>query len=167
MQTKRILSFVLAGLLIFTVCGLAFSQENNPQEKAKATEGVAAVPQEMNKTETAKQQERAKGMLPMGLMMRELMTKSIVATSDGGIVVMSGNKLTKFDKDLNLVKEVEMKIDIKGKEEMMREMIPAQQQGLLPEEMMHKGRMHKESTNEFWTQESGVKQEAPAAQKID
>ncbi len=38
--------------------------------------------------------------------------ESMVATSDGGVVVMAGPKLMKYDRDLNLVKEVEMK---KGK----------------------------------------------------
>jgi hypothetical protein len=36
-------------------------------------------------------------------------TPTIVATSDGGIVVLTGNKLTKYDKNLNVVKEAELK----------------------------------------------------------
>jgi hypothetical protein len=43
------------------------------------------------------------GMMGMG--------KEMVATSDGGIIVLVGNKLYKYDKDLNLKKEVELKID--------------------------------------------------------
>jgi hypothetical protein len=34
--------------------------------------------------------------------------QSIAATSDGGIVVLRGNTVTKFDKNLKLVKEVEL-----------------------------------------------------------
>ena len=34
---------------------------------------------------------------------------SMVATPDGGVIVLSGPRLTKYDKDLNLVKEVELK----------------------------------------------------------
>ena len=37
------------------------------------------------------------------------MHPTVVATSDGGVVVLMGNKLTKFDSALGLVKEVEMK----------------------------------------------------------
>jgi hypothetical protein len=48
------------------------------------------------------------GMYPMGGMMGG---SSLIATSDGGVVVLMGNKLIKYDKDLNLVKEVEIKID--------------------------------------------------------
>ena len=33
----------------------------------------------------------------------------MVASSDGGVIVLSGNKLYKYDKNLNLIKEVEIK----------------------------------------------------------
>ena len=37
------------------------------------------------------------------------MQPKVVATSDGGVVVLMGNKLAKYDSALSLVKEVEMK----------------------------------------------------------
>ena len=43
-------------------------------------------------------------MMGMGMMQRD----SVVATSDGGVVLMQGPRLIKYDKDLNLVKEVEI-----------------------------------------------------------
>ena len=33
----------------------------------------------------------------------------MVTTQDGGVIVMKGNKLVKYDKDLNLVKEIKLK----------------------------------------------------------
>ncbi len=42
----------------------------------------------------------------------KMMKPSLVATSDGGIVMLSANKLQKYDKNLNLVKEVETKMDM-------------------------------------------------------
>ncbi len=52
-----------------------------------------------------------------------MMGKSgIVATQDGGVIVMTGNKLYKYDKDLNLVKEAEVKMDMEGMQKMMTEM---------------------------------------------
>jgi hypothetical protein len=39
------------------------------------------------------------------------MTGNLVATTDGGVVVLMGNKLYKFDKKLNLIKETEIKVD--------------------------------------------------------
>ncbi len=38
------------------------------------------------------------------------MPVNIVATSDGGVVVVLGNKLSKYDSNLNFVKEVELKM---------------------------------------------------------
>lgn len=55
-------------------------------------------------------------------MMKSMMKRDIIATSDGGIIVVLGNKLTKYDKDLNVVKEVELKIDTEGMQKMMEEM---------------------------------------------
>ena len=57
------------------------------------------------------------GMGSMGTMMG--MMNRLVATSDGGVVVMIGNKLYKYDKDLNLKKEAEIKVDVKGMQRMM------------------------------------------------
>jgi len=49
-------------------------------------------------------------MMPgMGFAMQ---TRTMIATSDGGVIVLSGNRLLKFDKDLNLVKEVKFEPDI-------------------------------------------------------
>ena len=45
------------------------------------------------------------GMMGGGMMQHA----SMVATPDGGVIVLSGPRLAKYDKDLNLVKEVELK----------------------------------------------------------
>lgn len=37
---------------------------------------------------------------------------SMVASNDGGVIVLTGNKLYKYDKNLNLVKEAEIKMDM-------------------------------------------------------
>lgn len=44
-------------------------------------------------------------------------SSAMVATSDGGIIVFVGGKLKKFDKDLNLLKEVVVESDCPGKKE--------------------------------------------------
>lgn len=58
---------------------------------------------------TGKMMGKGKGDCKMcGMMMGKCMTShSIVATSDGGIVVSSCGKFAKYDKNLNLIKEVE------------------------------------------------------------
>lgn len=59
------------------------------------------------------------GMGSMGTMMG--MMNRLVATSDGGVVVMIGNKLYKYDKNLNLLKEAEIKVDFRGMQRMMEQ----------------------------------------------
>ena len=61
------------------------------------------------------------------MMMMKKMSKSMVATSDGGVVVMSGNRLLKYNKDLELKKEVKIKADsecMEGKAAEMKEGCP-------------------------------------------
>jgi hypothetical protein len=64
-----------------------------------------------------KGKSKEKGMMGKGMMgggMCSMMSgKQMVAVGDG-IVVLSGNKLIKYDKNLNVVKEVEIKADKEG-----------------------------------------------------
>lgn len=62
-------------------------------------------------------------MMGMHMMMKMMMEKSVVATEDGGIVVVAGNKITKYDKDLNVVKEAEIKMDMDAMQKNMKEMM--------------------------------------------
>lgn len=55
------------------------------------------------------------------MMMDKMMPKKMVATPDGGVIVLSGSKLLKYDKDLNLLKEVEIKMDMEGMMKKMKE----------------------------------------------
>ena len=48
--------------------------------------------------------------------------KELLATQDGGVVLMIGNKLIKYDASMNLVKEVEIKIDMEAMKNTMEEM---------------------------------------------
>ena len=72
----------------------------------------------------AQDPEQAKrGMMGMGReggMPPPPMMGNLVATNDGGVVVMMGNRLYKYDKNLNLVKETEIKVDMKRMQGMMR-----------------------------------------------
>ena len=57
--------------------------------------------------------EETKGneMPGMGKMGCPMMGKAqMVATDEGGVIVLAGSKLLKYDADLNLVKEVEVKM---------------------------------------------------------
>lgn len=62
-------------------------------------------------------------MVGMPMMMKMMTDKSVVATSDGGIVVVAGNKITKYDKNLNVIKEAEIKMDMEAMGKQMKEMM--------------------------------------------
>lgn len=65
------------------------------------------------------------GMMKMMHMMHGMMrSPSMVASNDGGVIVLAGNKLYKYDKSLNLVKEAEIKMDMDGGMMGMKKMCP-------------------------------------------
>jgi hypothetical protein len=73
-------------------------------------------------TEKGKQMDTAMMSCPMCPMMcKSMMDSKVVATEDGGVVLMAGCKLIKYDKDLNKVKEVPVEIDMKAIQAKMQE----------------------------------------------
>jgi hypothetical protein len=75
-----------------------------------------------------KEPEMKKGMMMgkgkmMGQMMMKVMEKSVTATSDGGIVVLAGNHLVKYDKDMNIIKEADVKVDMDAMQKDMEGMM--------------------------------------------
>ncbi len=55
------------------------------------------------------QQQDQQQMQGGGMMQRP--SPQMVYTGDGGVIILMGNKLQKYDKDLKLVKEVELKME--------------------------------------------------------
>jgi hypothetical protein len=57
-------------------------------------------------------------------MVAEAMARqNLVPTSDGGVIVMAGGKLAKYDANLNLVKETDIKVDYNALEQKMDAMM--------------------------------------------
>ena len=48
---------------------------------------------------------KAQGDKPLGV------DKNVVSTPDGGIIIVGSSKITKYDKDLNVIKEIKLKTD--------------------------------------------------------
>jgi hypothetical protein len=67
-----------------------------------------------------KKHEKRHGKSMRGMMGMGMMKKSVVATSDGGVVVSIGDQLIKYDSDLNLVKKVEIEVDKSDMKRMMK-----------------------------------------------
>ena len=60
------------------------------------------------------------GMMKMMHMMHGMMRSStMVVSNDGGVIVLTGSKLYKYDKNLNLIKEAEIKTEMGGMGGMM------------------------------------------------
>jgi len=123
---RRTIGAVVVLMMAVVFCGVGLKGCEKKAEAAKATTTT-----DMSKPGTmpsGMQGMMGKGqmmaMCPMhGMMMGSMMAKSVAATGDGGIVVMAGNKLIKYDKDLNLVKEVEVKMDMEGMQKKMSQMM--------------------------------------------
>ena len=65
-----------------------------------------------------------KGMMGHGMtcpLCSSMMERQVVSTGDGGFVVILGSKATKYDKDLAVVKEVELKMDCQGMMDKMKD----------------------------------------------
>lgn len=66
--------------------------------------------------------EMGQGMMcPMcSSMMKSVASPQVISTGDGGFVILTGNKLIKYDKDLNVVKEADIKVDVSAMMEKMK-----------------------------------------------
>ncbi len=88
---------VITGVIVLTVAGLAFAQM---PDKGKEMMG-----------DKKEMMEGKGGMMGMMKMCQSMMNKpSLVAVGDG-VVVLSGKKLYKYDANLNLVKEADIKVE--------------------------------------------------------
>ena len=117
---KKVLFVVLCATLV--VGGLTFSYA----QESSGTKDLAPDKQSM----MCKQWMKGQGCCG-GSMMQSMMPASLVETKDGGVIVLSGTKLMKYDKDLNLVKEAEVKMDVEGMQKMMKNCpCPHQQKGM-------------------------------------
>jgi hypothetical protein len=104
-------TWFIALLVAVAIAGFAL-QGCNSETAAGEPVAKAGMPRPMH-GKMGKEQMMC--MCPMcHMMMGPMMGKSMIATTDGGVVVMVGDKLMKFDKDLNLVKEIKIKMDIEG-----------------------------------------------------
>jgi len=109
---KKTIFITLMALLI--VPALAFSQEKSPGKDTSMEMGKGM--------EMDKGMGMGKGMGCNCGKMGMMMPKQMIATSDGGVIVLSGNKLYKYDRNLNLVKEAEIKMDVEGMKKMRDKM---------------------------------------------
>ena len=118
---RKAIFLVVVAALFLAVPAISFSEEQ-VQEQAPAMPEKGMMEKGMM-GQGMMTPEKMKEMRPMHeMMMKKMMQKEIVATTDGGVVIMVGNKLLKYDKNLNLKSEAEIKIDIEAMKESMQQM---------------------------------------------
>ncbi len=114
---KKALMSMVVLVVMAAVCSVAMAQESAQQ--AATDEEMAGPPPPMTGKGARMHEGMRGGMKPICPMQGMMMKKEMVATSDGGVIVMVGNKLLKYDKDLNLKKEAELKMDAEAMHQMM------------------------------------------------
>ncbi len=100
---------VITAVIILTVSGLALAQMPD-----KGKEMMSDNKEMMEGKGSMMGMMGGKGMMGMMKMCQSMMNKpSLVAVGDG-VVVLSGKKLYKYDANLNLVKEADIKVEEMG-----------------------------------------------------
>lgn len=120
---------VVMSVILFVACGFtsvfAKEQKKDSSQESKMQGGMMKG-QDMAGCSKMKKKGNMGGE---GMMARQMMmNKSMIETKDGGIVILAGNKLIKYDKKLNLVKEVEINIGCNMDMQKMMKNCPAYQQ---------------------------------------
>jgi Na+/H+ antiporter NhaB len=109
---------LVAVVALLVLAAVSFSEE----QAVQVLQNSPADPGIMHQDTKIQQGHRKDKYHMSPMMMKSMMEKTMVATEDGGVVVLIGNKLLKYDKNLNLQKEVEIKIDTEAIKEKMMQM---------------------------------------------
>ena len=112
---------LVIGLLLVCLFAISFAKESWMTKNMAGQE---------NKIIAVAGQETMPGEQMMGMccpmhriMMGGMCSRAIVAAADGSIIVMCCDKLIKYDKDLNLVKEVQIPVDTEAMQKNMTKMM--------------------------------------------
>ncbi len=132
---KRTIILAVIVVISITFMTLAAAQDRStPTKESKTT----MMNKEMNK-EWNKETSMSGAHNACGMMMGSYLQHCMVASNDGGVIVMVGDKLQKFDRDLKLVKEITVAIDMEHMENMMSRMTAMCNRNMMPGENMMRG----------------------------
>ena len=113
---KRVKTLVVLVAVLIAFSAIAFAQESGQIQRPMMDKEMKA--------------GKMKSYSMHGMMMKKMMERQMVATEDGGVVVMVGNKLLKYDKNLKLVKEAELKIDYEAMKKKFKEKCARYKEGM-------------------------------------
>jgi len=109
--------YLIIAVLIFSAARFAFAQEMKGQMMGGGMQEKGMM---MNQGMQDEGMMQMRGKMGQGMMQDEGMMQmhgmmggkaTMVSTEDGGVIVMIGKTLYKYDKDLNLIKQVELPIE--------------------------------------------------------
>jgi hypothetical protein len=96
MKKATVMAAVLTALVGVSVTSLSFAEDTMGKDKGMMM---------------GKKGMMGKGM--MGCMMaKDMMGRTVTPTSDGGVVILAGNQLFKYDKGLTLVNKADVPVDM-------------------------------------------------------
>lgn len=97
MKKARVMVAVLTAVVGISVGSLSFAEDATGKDGKGMMMGKKCM--------------MGKGMMGCG-MAKGMMGKTVTPTSDGGVVVLAGNQLFKYDKGLTLVNKAELPVDM-------------------------------------------------------
>jgi len=122
-KMKRLVLFVIVGLLIVSTAYIVSAGQQN--EKTDGGMTPKACMPNCPMSNCPMPNCPMPNCLMCQAMCKSMMSKSLVATDDGGVILMTGCQLVKYDKDLNKVKEVQIEVDMDKMKDKMQSMMKA------------------------------------------
>jgi hypothetical protein len=100
---KKVMVLVVIIALV-ALAGVSFAAEQ--KKVAEPVKAQAPQAQVMQRPEMQQQMGMPMGMRMMPMPPMRTQVRQMVASDDGGVIVTTGDKIIKYDKNLNIVKEV-------------------------------------------------------------
>ncbi len=115
---KTIITAVIAAVVVASAYSVF------ADERQGSRSGRHRWPQKKSHEEGHMGYRQMRGMCPLHMMLAKSLTNTqIVAGDDGEVIVMAGLKLMKYDKDLELIKAVDLEIDIEAARKKMEQIM--------------------------------------------
>jgi hypothetical protein len=102
---------MIISLIVILGLGSSAALAQNPYQGQHGSSAVPGLSKEL-------EYNAIKMMVEMTLLYKMLGQPSIIASNDG-FVVLFGSKISKYDKELNLVKEINLKLDVSSMQELV------------------------------------------------
>lgn len=144
---KAVIFILVAGFFGVALLGSpVFAENSQDDSKQKETmpplpAGLTAYRPGMNPSMMGMRSPMSTGAMESFMVMQALKEKSIVATSDGGVVVVVGNQMIKYDRDLKVVRKSEIQVDLEALKQSLKSLLPPPGPAMFPASMGQHGNL--------------------------